>query len=48
MFFVINRHQLLHESKVYMEEDGLNSLKYIIIKQKELALYTLISVDIKP
>ncbi|KAK3722060.1 hypothetical protein QZH41_007362 [Actinostola sp. cb2023] len=42
------RHRMLRESHNHLKQDGLNSLKYEVIRHEEFALYTLISVDIKP
>ena len=44
--FLLYRHKLLKEGPKRFKKDGLNSLKYKIVKVQKESFYTRISVDI--
>lgn len=42
------RHQKLSYSEERMKEDGLNSLKYEVVKREEQPLFTQVTVNVDP
>ena len=47
IFAMHNSYQSAHTNKRWYSVDGLNSLRYTVVNQTDLPLYTWIQVDLK-